>query len=393
MEDKKKDDTLASIAKGTTLSTTTNNTTNSLTYQGNDCSKMQHAAVLETIGEATRGGTVDIHATALQDLSEAVLHRTLLYVSNANDFRDKGEKIRLPNSISAEQAGMLVFAYERIRMVCSDKSINDEKTQGVVTVYASDGENEGIYVEIGDGQIETWCNEVAGAVSPSWKNGFLKKLHDMAAISAYRVTENADANLVFMKNCVLDYETKLRFDFDLEWVSLLKSSTVLPEVEPPVPVRTKPDGTTIDFWQLLYSYVPYKGGPELLIKVAGAALRAGVNWRTLVTFYNKTRHNGKSTFLDHLKALVGSQACMTSNLKTLAGARFGVASIVGKTLITCEDSSTGAYIKKIDRLKNIISNDDIEVERKNENSFTYKPKALVVAAANDIATTKEKSEA
>ena len=66
-----------------------------------------------------------------------------------------------------------------------------------------------------------------------------------------------------------------------------------------------PDGSKIDFWQLLDSYVPYDGGRDLLVKVAGASLRSYHNWRVMVTFYNKTGHNGKSTFLDCLKSLVG----------------------------------------------------------------------------------------
>ncbi|MCT6918507.1 MAG: hypothetical protein M3Z49_04770, partial [Bifidobacteriales bacterium] len=69
----------------------------------------------------------------------------------------------------------------------------------------------------------------------------------------------------------------------------------------------------------------------------------------MVTLYNKTGHNGKSTFLDCLKSLVGYDGCMTSSLALLAGGtdggRFGVSNIVGVSLITCEDSDSGAYLK------------------------------------------------
>lgn len=393
MEDKKKDDTLASSAKGTASSTTKNNTTNVLTYPGNDFSKMQHAAVSEVIKEATNSGSVDIRNTSLCDLSEAVLNRTLEYVSRANYARKKGEKMRLPNTISAVQAGELVFAYERIRMVCSAETIDDEKSEGTVAMYIDHGKDEGIYKEIGDGQVESWCSELVGSVGSSWKREFAAKIHDMASRQDNRVTEFQDVDLVWMANGIWNCSAGMMMGFDPELVALRKSTTVLPDKEPSEPVHVKPDGAPITFWQWIDSLVPYKGGRELLVKLAGATLRNRVNWRCMVTLYNKTGHNGKSTFLDHLKALVGNQGYMTSNLKTLAEARFGVANIVGKVLITCEDSDSGSYIKDVSRLKSIISQDTISVERKHEAMFDYQPHALVVAAANDIAATKEKSQA
>ena len=117
----------------------------------------------------------------------------------------------------------------------------------------------------------------------------------------------------------------------------------------------------------------------------------------MVTLYNKTGHNGKSTFLDCLKSLVGYDGCMTSSLALLAGGtdggRFGVSNIVGVSLITCEDSDSGAYLKDNSRLKSIISHDAIGVERKNKGMFDYTPHALIVCAANDIPKTRDKGDA
>lgn len=117
----------------------------------------------------------------------------------------------------------------------------------------------------------------------------------------------------------------------------------------------------------------------------------------MVTFHNQTGHNGKSTFLDCLKSLVGYDGCMTSSLALLAGGgdggRFGVSNIVGVSLITCEDSDSGAYLKDNSRLKSIISHDAIGVERKNKGMFDYTPHALIVCAANDIPKTRDKGDA
>lgn len=117
----------------------------------------------------------------------------------------------------------------------------------------------------------------------------------------------------------------------------------------------------------------------------------------MVNVYNKTGHNGKSTFLDHLKALVDYDGCMTSSLALLAGGSdggcFGVSNIVGVSLITCEDSDSGTYLKDNSRLKSIISHDAIGVEHKNKGMFDYTPHTLIVCAANDIPKTRDKGDA
>lgn len=117
----------------------------------------------------------------------------------------------------------------------------------------------------------------------------------------------------------------------------------------------------------------------------------------MVTVYNKTGHNGKSTMLDRYKAMAVYDGCMTSSLALLAdgsdGGRFGVSNIVGVSLITCEDSDSGSYIKDNSRLKSIISHDAIQVESKNKGAFDYTPHALIVCAASDIPKTRDKGDA
>lgn len=117
----------------------------------------------------------------------------------------------------------------------------------------------------------------------------------------------------------------------------------------------------------------------------------------MVTVFNKTGSNGKSTYLGHLKSLVGHDGVMTSKLSLLAssndGGRFALMNLVGTALITCEDSDSGAYVKENSRLKSLISHDTVSVEYKNGAIIDYTPNALIVCAANDIAKTKDKGQA
>lgn len=367
-------------------------------YGGESYTKALHAAVTYVCRTAHPFDSLDM-------LSERVVIVTdnLVYWvdspreghgDNHKPPRGRGLKWARPKAIDPVQAAELVFMREVVRMVCVSETIGKETSEGVFAVYDWD---EGIYREIGDGQIDRWCHELAGSVNGSWKKNFVQKLHDMASRRENRVCGCDDPALVFMANGIWDYEKRVMLDFSPDVVSLRKSATALPDREPPVPTHTMPDGTLIDLWNLFDSYTPYDGGCDLLVKLAGACLRSYHNWRVMVTLYNKTGHNGKSSVLDFLKALVGFDGCMTSSLALLAGGgdggRFGVSNIVGVSLITCEDSDSGAYLKDNSRLKNIISHDAIGVERKNKSTFDYTPHALIVCAANDIPKTRDKGDA
>jgi putative DNA primase/helicase len=404
MEAIKKDSSLADKTTGTTSNSMSDYSMSSNLYQGNSRSMAELDSVHEVL-EWTRNSLPN----PTDSLSDGYSLRALSDLV-AKKFRDLVEQINMPtdrggrnlgwvkpNGLSPIQAAEIIFAYEHIRMVCPVETIDKPKSNGVLAFYVRQGKNEGIYQEIGDGQIDKWCVALGGAVKLNWKKEFHKKLSDLASREGFRVCECEDKSLVFMKNGILNYETKELLEFSPELIALRKSDTYLPMTLPAVPIHTKPDGTNISFWELLKSFAPYEGGVDLLVKTAGAALRNRHNWRGMVTLFNSTGRNGKSTYLDHLKALVGNSGSMTSNLATLAGSsdagRFGVSNIVGASLITCEDSDSGAYIKDNSRLKSIISHDTISVERKGEPMFDYRPNTLIVCAANDIPKTKDKGSA
>lgn len=300
------------------------------------------------------------------------------------------------NSLTAVRAAHLVSNYENIKMVCTPDSIDNLKAKGVIAHYVREGYKRGTFEEIDDGLIHQWALDIVFGGTQSWKREFAQAINDIASMRENRIVENEDSNLIFMNNCIFNYKTKERIDFSPEYVTLRKHRTNLPVLRPPMPLHTKPDGTVLSLMDFLEELVPYDGGIELLIKLSGAVLRNKHNWRNMVTLYNATGNNGKSTFLDFLKALVGT-GTMTSSLSMLAGSgdagRFALSNLVGTALITCEDSDSGAYIRDNSRLKSIISHDTISIERKGEAMFDYRPHALIVCAANDIPKTKDKGQA
>ena len=59
---------------------------------------------------------------------------------------------------------------------------------------------------------------------------------------------------VFMANGIWDCVERMLRDSSPSIVLLRKSATALPDMEPPVPAHTMPDGTVIDLWELFDSY-------------------------------------------------------------------------------------------------------------------------------------------
>lgn len=375
---KEKNGSPASTASGTASSSVNNNTVSQI-YQGFNYYMAEHDAVMRVVETARVAGCTD-----LASLAEEVVVFTGMAVNDANtpvDNGGRGLRWSTPKVISPVQAAELVFEMEIIRMVCTKETIGKPKAEGIFAMYVKEGKAEGTYQEIGSGQIDLWSSEMAGSVTISWKKDFLQKLYDLASREENRISECDDENKIFMSNGIYDYDSKQMMDFDPEIVVLRKSATYLPEVEPPEPVHIMPDGSTLSFWQWVDSLAPYDGGRDLLVKVAGAVLRNRHNWRVMVTIFNKTGSNGKSTFLGHLKCLVGYEGVMTSDLASLADSgdngRFKLMNLIGTALITCEDSDSGAYIKRNSRLKSIISHDTVAVEYKNGAIIDYTPNQSV----------------
>lgn len=354
-------------------------------FQGNSIKKLEYETTEGMIGRLQTNGR--LNTLSLSAIAKEVLEETIMQVRAINSLHQC--RWTIPKVLSPVQGALIVQARETIRLVCTEDDLAKPVATGVLAMYQRDGEYEGTYRELSMDVVTDMAFELAGAVEKKWRVEFYTTLMD----TAKRVCECTNPNYVFLKNGILDYETKDLMPFSSEIVTLRKSPIELPDTEPAVPVHTKPDGTTIDFWEWIDSLAPYDGGRDLLIKLIGAVMRNRHVWRVMITLYNPNGKNGKSTFLRLLKACVGKGSVMTSNLEKLCDSRFGLANLPGTMLITCEDSDSGTYIRSTSSVKCIISHDPVSVERKGLDSFDYTPHCLIVSASNDLPKTKDKTPA
>lgn len=103
----------------------------------------------------------------------------------------------------------------------------------------------------------------------------------------------------------------------------------------------------------------------------------------LFVFLTGVGKNGKSTFMDLLKRLVGEDNASSVSLKQLVNNRFAPANLDGKMLNTSgEASDYEVTLQEANKLKELTGGDSMEVERKGEQPYTFYNSAKLVFSAN-----------
>lgn len=101
--------------------------------------------------------------------------------------------------------------------------------------------------------------------------------------------------------------------------------------------------------------------------------------------------NGKSTYLDMIKTLLGESNVSALDLKEL-GVRFKTAELAGK-LANNGDDIGDEFIADSAVLKKVVSGDRLNAERKGQDPFDFEPYVKVLCSANNIPRIKDKSGA
>lgn len=103
--------------------------------------------------------------------------------------------------------------------------------------------------------------------------------------------------------------------------------------------------------------------------------------------------NGKSTFLDVMNNLLGSQNISSLDIAQLEE-RFSVAEIAGK-LANIGDDISDEFLqgRAVSTFKKIVTGDRIKAEKKGENPFMFNPYAKMFFSANDIPRSRDRTGA
>lgn len=101
--------------------------------------------------------------------------------------------------------------------------------------------------------------------------------------------------------------------------------------------------------------------------------------------------NGKSTFIDLLKAALDVENCSTLDFRDL-DKRFQTAELYGK-LANLGDDISDNFVENVSTFKKIVSGERITAEQKGRDPFSFEPYAKLIFAANTIPRFSDRSGA
>ena len=102
--------------------------------------------------------------------------------------------------------------------------------------------------------------------------------------------------------------------------------------------------------------------------------------------------NGKSVFINLLKAFVGRDNTSDKELQTLANDKFASSKLYGKLLNAAADISAAA-LNQTGKFKSLVGNDIIDAEKKFQDSFSFTNYAKMIFSANMLPITNDDSYA
>lgn len=234
---------------------------------------------------------------------------------------------------------------------------------------------DGVYVN-GHGHIEAEMIRIIPNLSSRNRNEVMKYLD----LIVNDETPSAPAQYIAFKNGVFDLETG---DFS----------------------EFSPD-------KVITNVIPWNYNPDAYFEATDNTLDKischDTNVRDLLeeaigyTFYRRNelrksfiligdKANGKSTYLDMIKTLLGGDNVCALDLKEL-GERFKTALLAGK-LANIGDDIGDEFIPNPAVFKKLVSGDMINAERKGQDPFDFAPYAKLLFSANDIPRIKDKSGA
>ena len=235
--------------------------------------------------------------------------------------------------------------------------------------------NGSVYVD-GHGHIEAEMIRIIPTLSKRNRNEVLSYLD----LIVKDETSIADARFIAFKNGIYDIETGDFSDFSPE--------------------------------KIITNMIPYDYNPNAYYEVTDRTLDKischDQNVRDLLeeaigyTFYRRNelrksfiligdKANGKSTYLDMIKTLLGESNVSALDLKEL-GERFKTALLSGK-LANIGDDIGDEFIPNPAIFKKLVSGDRINAERKGQDPFDFDNYSKLLFSANDIPRIKDKSGA
>ena len=318
----------------------------------------------------------DIQADILEDMEK------VFAIENAARIKDKW---KCPDKLNAMQiADIMLKLYPIRRINLKTSAVDDGKS--LLTIYQSDGEKKGLYVE--DEEI-FW--KIAQQYSYGIQNSEFQEILNILRRKAPLVMTCDDMNMIAVNNGIFDYRNKVLLDFTPDMVFLSKSRVNFNAQARNVVIHNDTDNTDWDVESWMDDLFDDPELVELMWKILGAIIRPNVPWDKSAWFYSESGNNGKGTLCELMRQLCG-EGTYTSIPLSDFGKDFMLEPLTHASAIIVDENDVGIYIDKAAYLKAVITGDVIQLNRKFKTPISLQFKGFMVQCLNEMPRIKDKTE-
>jgi len=235
---------------------------------------------------------------------------------------------------------------------------------------------KGVYALYGEAHIKTQTRIKLGKHTST---GRQNEVLNFIQVSTYKDLEDAPPHLIILKNGVLNINTGKLEKFNPE-------SFILNALE----VKYNPKADCPKFKKFLSQVIRKEDIPTIQEYIGYTLLRDYRFHKTLLLVGEGA--NGKSTFLEVLRALLGNENVANEPLQTLITNRFAVSQLYGKLANIYADLPAIA-LRNTGYFKMLTGNDTISGEYKFRDRFNFKNYSKLIFSCNQIPETPDNTVA
>lgn len=298
-------------------------------------------------------------------------------IETVNVVKGKGRRWKCLEELPPYAVAAIIMYFYTIKRIAL-AGLGQKTEMDLLSVYQTKGFNKGIYVS--DDEL---MNSRIRSYNEAFTDKQVAQVVNLIRGKVPRVEANNFRDYIPVDNGIIDYRKKQLEPFDPEKVFTRKCHIPYnPFAKNPV-IHNDKDGTDWDIESWMKSLFDVDDGrPELMWQMLGAAIRPNVSWNRSFWLTSSTGCNGKGCVLQLVRSLVGEGAYAKLSLSEMSE-EFKLTELIGAMVVTSDENSVGKYIDDCANFKEIVTADNLLVNRKHKTPITMRFHGLVIECFND----------
>lgn len=332
----------------------------------------------------------DVRTIPVRILEEEIMRMTKLEICMRNTDKgvERSEKMAVPKRLTPAMIGQVLLARgEYRRLILTGRESSHEVGQLARYVEDQDDPHYGTYrVDVAALKHE------AAQFNCTKPSEFAEvEAYMQGGLEAVRLTR--DPCRVAVQNGIVNTTTMELEDFNPDYVTTGKFPVNFVRDAPSPLLRCENgDSWDVETWLSELTGDDHGSDPEVkqqLWEIIAAVLQPDREWEKMVWLIG-VGSNGKSAYQDLLVNVIGDDLCAVMTLCDFAD-RHRVSNTVGKVLVYGDENDAGDYMKASALLKSYTVHEEINVEPKYVNAYSYQPRGMIVQNFNEMPRFRDKS--